>query len=1091
MFTTLTSTLHTCSTRIASRPISQLVNSLYNGPVRRLTRRGTKAGRRFIRNIQTVIGSHENFYHRAQNGVDFCNIVTIPCNDQFPAFDNTIPTRITHLPQEHRYHVCTSKPNNLTIVPTIQHERKINPLKLYTLNCRSVKNKALSISDLIISNNIDLIALTETWLGTDIDKVVLGDLVPEGYDIHQIPRKQRGGGVALIYNSSICVKSLTSELNFTQFEHLECVISSQNSNLRVCIVYRPPPSKSNKLKVSAFFDEWSQYLSHHAISPEELIITGDMNFHLDIQHDQNSQQFLQSLHEHGLKQLVNKPTHVREHILDVVVTRDNSRILQSMPTVDDHFICDSRGVSSGDHKGITSLIHLSKPPKQRKTVTFRKFRKIDICEFELDIAASLTTSSDGPCLDDLVDLYYEGVLSTVQKHAPMQTKTITLRPNTQWYSEELHTAKREKRKAERVWRRTNLEIHRQIYREKCLLSSRLLFQSKQDYYSTSIMECGNDTKRLFKLTNKLLGDNNEVILPTSDNDRDLSNEFGKYFLGKIQTIRETLQSQNDKTGNYSDVLWADVQYTGDPLIEFSPTSSDEIRKLIMNSPSKSCDLDPIPTYLLKQCIESFIPIVTSLVNKSLCDSSVPTIFKQATVRPLLKKPGLDKENLKNYRPVSNLPFVSKIVEKVVSARIENHLNANNLMDSKQSAYRSCHSTETALLKVHHDVVTALDKNCCCILVMLDLSSAFDVIDHQILFQRLKHSYGITGSALAWIKSYLCDRRQCVAVGSELSESQEIKIGVPQGSVLGPRLYCLFSKPIGRICDLHDMDYHCYADDSQIYIVVEPRDNWDDISARLMACLSDIRKWMSSNLLKLNQDKTELMVFVPKRNKSENHDYNISFGGNIIYDAEFVKNLGMYLDKSLIMEKQCTSVSRSCYMHIRRIGSIRPFISEDACKILVNSLVTSRLDYGNALLYGVNKQYTNKLQRVQNTAARLITRTKKYEHITPVLIQLHWLPVEYRIQYKILLYVFKCLHELAPGYLSELVTPYTPARSLRSETACLVTVPSTRTKTYGERRFDKAAATLWNSLPSQLRNGHKLECFKKDLKTHLFRKAFNV
>lgn len=123
---------------------------------------------------------------------------------------------------------------------------------------------------------------------------------------------------------------------------------------------------------------------------------------------------------------------------------------------------------------------------------------------------------------------------------------------------------------------------------------------------------------------------------------------------------------------------------------------------------------------------------------------------------------------------------------------------------------------------------------------------------------------------------------------------------------------------------------------------------------------------------------------------------------------------MYLDKSLVMEKQCTSVSRSCYMHIRRIGSIRPFISEDACKILVNSLVTSRLDYGNALLYGMNKQYTNKLQRVQNTAARLITRTKKYEHITPVLIQLHWLPVEYRIQYKILLYVFKCLHELGPG-----------------------------------------------------------------------------
>ncbi|XP_078319929.1 uncharacterized protein LOC144621107 [Crassostrea virginica] len=251
-----------------------------------------------------------------------------------------------------------------------------------------------------------------------------------------------------------------------------------------------------------------------------------------------------------------------------------------------------------------------------------------------------------------------------------------------------------------------------------------------------------------------------------------------------------------------------------------------------------------------------------------------------------------------------------------------------------------------------------------------------------------------------------------------------------------------------------MGYHCYADDSQIYILVEPRQNWEDVSDRLTRCLSDIRKWMCTNLLKLNQDKTELMVFVPRRSKYVNKNFNINFDGNIICDTESVKNLGMYLDKSLTMEKQCSSVARSCYMHLRRIGSIRPFITEDACKILVNSLVTSRLDYGNALLYGINKQLTNKLQRIQNTAARIITRTRKHDHITPVLINLHWLPVDHRILYKILLYVFKCLNNLAPGYLTELVIPYNPTRALRSETANLLTVPSVRTKTYSERRFDR-------------------------------------
>jgi hypothetical protein len=212
------------------------------------------------------------------------------------------------------------------------------------------------------------------------------------------------------------------------------------------------------------------------------------------------------------------------------------------------------------------------------------------------------------------------------------------------------------------------------------------------------------------------------------------------------------------------------------------------------------------------------------------------------------------------------------------------------------------------------------------------------------------------------------------------------IGVPQGSVLGPRLYCIFSKPISDICESHGMDYHCYADDTQIYIVVEPRDNLSDMWTKLTSCLSDIREWMCSNLLKLNQDKTELMIFAPKHRAKELTDFSISFGGNIIHDTLYVNAIGAYFDRTLSMEKQCNAIARSCYFHIRNIGCIRPFISEDACKMLVNALVTSRLDYGNALFYGITKN----------------TRTKKMDHITPVLIRLHWLLVEYRSQYKLIL-----------------------------------------------------------------------------------------
>lgn len=152
-----------------------------------------------------------------------------------------------------------------------------------------------------------------------------------------------------------------------------------------------------------------------------------------------------------------------------------------------------------------------------------------------------------------------------------------------------------------------------------------------------------------------------------------------------------------------------------------------------------------------------------------------------------------------------------------------------------------------------------------------------------------------------------------------------------------------------------MNYHCYADDTQIYIMVEPRDNWNDISNRLTTCLNDIQNWMNANLLKLNQEKTELMVFAPKNRLADIEGLSLSFGNNTIHNTPFVRNLGTYFDTSLTMEKHCNELSKSCYFHLRNIGRIRNYITEEACKTLVNALVTSRLDYGNALLVGTNKQ----------------------------------------------------------------------------------------------------------------------------------------
>ena len=208
-----------------------------------------------------------------------------------------------------------------------------------------------------------------------------------------------------------------------------------------------------------------------------------------------------------------------------------------------------------------------------------------------------------------------------------------------------------------------------------------------------------------------------------------------------------------------------------------------------------------------------MPLITIIINKSLATSVVPACFKHAVMRPLLKRPGLDKEVLNNYRPVSNLPYMSKLLEKVVENRLKDHLDINNLYDFQ--VYRNNYSTKTALVKVQNDIAEVLDQKRVVVLVMLDLSSAFDIIDHGIMLTHLEHSFGVTAEALDWMRSYISGRTQCVSVGPATSFNAHLCCGVAQGSVLEPKLYCIYTKPVGDKVKKHNRRYHCYADDTQM------------------------------------------------------------------------------------------------------------------------------------------------------------------------------------------------------------------------------------------------------------------------------------
>jgi hypothetical protein len=223
----------------------------------------------------------------------------------------------------------------------------------------------------------------------------------------------------------------------------------------------------------------------------------------------------------------------------------------------------------------------------------------------------------------------------------------------------------------------------------------------------------------------------------------------------------------------------------------------------------------------------------------------------------LKKSNADPDVLKNYRPISNLTFISKVIERIVAETVTRHLNKSNLMPPLQSAYRSHHSTETAVVKVLSDILDAVDAGKVTLLGLLDLSAAFDTVDHSILLQRLQTSFGMDGKALGWIGSFLTGRTQAVSYQGVTSGYNLLRFGVPQGSVLGPLLFLLYTADVASVAHRHGVSVHSYADDTQLYASC-PAVKGQTSATRLLQCIADIDRWMSSNRLKLNADKTQFI-----------------------------------------------------------------------------------------------------------------------------------------------------------------------------------------------------------------------------------------
>ncbi len=447
-----------------------------------------------------------------------------------------------------------------------------------------------------------------------------------------------------------------------------------------------------------------------------------------------------------------------------------------------------------------------------------------------------------------------------------------------------------------------------------------------------------------------------------------ADDYATFFTNKTKTISD--QFLTPQTNN--NFITTNTQ----SLTSFSPLSETEVSKLILSNHPTTCPLDPIPTHLLQAISSSVIPALTHIINTSLHTGTFPTAFKQARVSPLLKKPALNPALLENYRPVSLLPFIAKSLERVVFNQLSLFLAQNNILDNNQSGFRSGHSTETALLSVTEALRLARAASKSSVLILLDLSAAFDIVNHQILMSILR-KMGISGTALLWFESYLSDRSFRVSWRGEVSKSQLLVTGVPQGSVLGPLLFSIYMSSLGSVIQKHGFSYHCYADDTQLYFSFQPDD--PTVTDRIAACLSDISSWMMDHHLQLNLAKTELLVF--SANPSLHHNFSIQLGSSTITPSRTVRNLGVVIDDQLSFTDILLQRPGPADLPYTTLGRLGP-----SCQSKLHNSLSKLLfspDWTIVMLSWRVFPHVLSSLCIQNAAARVVFNEPKKAHVTPL------------------------------------------------------------------------------------------------------------
>ena len=1000
---------------------------------------------------------------------------------------------------------------------------ELNTIKAGLLNVNSIKTfkRASNVQNLIDIYKINVLCLTETKL-SEKASVQLTESTPHNFIfLHKSrPQSSRGGGVGVLIRKDLLpVKLNTDHMNISSFEHLAVSITANSKRIIVVCLYRKPQQKP----ILSFLNELEKLIADLKLTTPHVILAGDFNIPVN-KTTPSTTQLLAKLNDIGFENTVTGPTFIKsQNTLDLVIQS------YLMPLVKKVVIqSDYKFSPKSDHHLITFeidapfLIH-----KLFKNISFVNYSVENITEFLHYISEKIdeVEKLDNP--SESVKLLKSLITEARDKFLPVITKRVPDTPGRPWYNDECKILKSKYSKLMRMTRQMRKSKYRKIRVQKysssdCAPSTsnnyqfgqattvlerdanpskleiavrnarnkyiRVIRKAKHEYYTAIFENYVSAPTIAYKSVAHLLGRKKDKVLPSlaKTDPQALANQFINFLLEKIRSIRAFIESNppDPQLKNYIECNYLMDRTLAPeipPLEKFEKISETDLDNLLFNFNITNCPLDVVNFSKVK--LKFFLPTFLHVINSCFETGIFPESEKTGIIYPQYKGNNLPIEDLSSQRGITNLPLPSKIVEKAMLWGIQKHLNANNLYPKFQSAYRNFHSTETLLLQLHSDLIVSIDRSESVFLILLDLSSAFDTVDHEILIQECYH-LGIRDKALELIKSFLSNRKVKVMVDEKESDTFNIPFGVPQGSILSPTLFCLYIKSLTNLLDALDVKYQFYADDFQIYWSFDPN-NLEQLKNKINTIFKHLEVWMSIFKLKLNIGKTKIMMFGPKKTI---HNTRATFGTVKINESTLtlskeVRNLGVCFDEDLTFQKHITNVVRACNYAIFNIKTLKPVLSFRLLITLMHQEVLSRVDYCNSILLGLPKKQLRRLQKVINNCARAIYGVPYNESVWRILEEeLHWLPIGARIDFKILLIVQKFLICRSPEYLNGHLKI-----SNNNESRLQHNIIEGNRK-FAKRSFHISAPILHSKIPQSLHD-QDIESFKGNLKTYLYHQAF--